>query len=934
MSFLNLIGGGRRTPAPARPITATSNAEVTSQLSNPTRQGSVDSLTPGGLDKKHPSRAQTDSVSLTSRAASPSRSSSTEPSKKPFIGRPSLSGATRILSSSLRSSPATSKVSLVETVGNESKPQPSLSQDGARLRMPSIPLAKASPSLEQEWMEVDKDSSDEDDFISDNDDPASNEQSRKDDQKSSKHMNESIVLVEDEQLRARRLAGELAVAQEKLAELRKQHAGLQKQLAEAERDCKERDSQLKVLKEANDANRIKSALDHAAAMEIKRRELQDFQKSLEVLQRESKVWEEKVEMLSRENEVLRKEVAELEEQCQEEQQEIESTKREVEAANTALRTFKERSKTLITAEREEYRNLKQKADDLERQLEALEKHSRERDEQLQQLQATSESTDSGLRVAQAAAAEKDKALYETQRRIASLEKQRDKLQERIAEMETEAVEAKNAAQRLLARAKEDQCYENSQASDRIRSLENDLSSSSTTIQQLRNSLKASLAEAEGITKLSESRAAEIENLQQQLNILEEDLHSKEQELIDANATHVSRPHLEAKINHLNTTIEQLRSDHSIDRHHLQVEATKERARGSQLEKDVTLANERIRELRSRLEISEQNRRMLRDQLTRRDEEAHRSRSSTSSSGSGSSIFNLSSSIINDPTQPSTDQLFSLLQNLNYEIFQTAALLTDSLCTIPRPSSPNTNTTDLIDEEATSLLGAHLLSLVRSQSTTPLDSYDPYPLQTAIQATLICCATRSMTAWYPGHWDHSDFLAATYARIREVEGIAASDTWKAMTRARLRPTTATVVRVVDFIDECLDTIFRYAGWPGAASAAVASSSSSTAQSVLRENREKLSALARHSLRLNVLLDSVTPQLEPAFVEPGSVFDPYMMDRDDTSQSGSRSPDEDDDEVISTSEIGLRKALPEGRGSSSSRRRIVLRPKVILKSSFDD
>ncbi|EKM75975.1 hypothetical protein AGABI1DRAFT_94441 [Agaricus bisporus var. burnettii JB137-S8] len=272
-----------------------------------------------------------------------------------------------------------------------------------------------------------------------------------------------------------------------------------------------------------------------------------------------------------------------------------------------------------------------------------------------------------------------------------------------------------------------------------------------------------------------------------------------------------------------------------------------------------------------------------------------------------------------------------------------ALFADSLCTIERPSSssssPDTATTDLIDEESTSLLGPYLLSLVRSQSTIPLDTYDSYPLQAAIQATLVCCATRIMTAWYPGHWDLSDFLAATYTRIREAEGIPTSDTWKTTTRARLRPTTSTVLRVVDFLEECLNTLFKYAGWPttGPSSSSSSSSSLSTTQTVdslLKETREKLSALAKHCLRLNVLLDNVNPQLEPTLVEPGSIFDHHVMEREDVDIRSGR--DDDREEVVATSEIGLRKVAEgsSGSGSSSSgRRRSVVKPKVILRSAFD-
>jgi hypothetical protein len=202
----------------------------------------------------------------------------------------------------------------------------------------------------------------------------------------------------------------------------------------------------------------------------------------------------------------------------------------------------------------------------------------------------------------------------------------------------------------------------------------------------------------------------------------------------------------------------------------------------------------------------------------------------------------------------------------------------------------------------------------------------------------------MTAWYPGHWDQSDFLAATYARIREAEGIPASDTWKTMTRARLRPTTSTVLRVVDFLEECLNTIFRYAGWPSttntntntntntSSSSSSSSSSNNTTQTVdslLKENREKLSALARHSLRLNVILDNVDPQLEPTLVEPGSIFDHHVMEREDVDVRGTR--DDDRDEVVATCEIGLRKVAESS--SNGGRRRSVIKPKVILRSAFD-
>lgn len=637
-------------------------------------------------------------------------------------------------------------------------------------------------------------------------------------------------------------------------------------------------------------------------------------------------------MLVKENQVLRKEATGLEDQSIRAEKQIDVMKREVEAANTALRAFKEFSQTRIASEKEENTKLNDKASDLGRQLETLEKHTRERQVELHNLHITFDSTETALRAAQVNASEKGRALSDAQRQIEALEKQ---VRDKAVEMET-----------VLTKGHK---REISVGKDRLQSLKNELATSSSNIQHLQSSLLASRVQVEEAEKLAQGRATEITNLHQQISVLEDEVHSKEQELIDTKALRLPQSHWEGKIHGLNNVIERLKSDHAIDMDHLDLQVTKERARAAQFEEQVSNAHAQSRELRRRLETSEQSRRMLRDQLARYEEEGRKEGHDRIGSGS------LSSSITQDPSQQTpNDQVLGLLRSLNYEIFQTAALLTDALCNIPRPSSNpgglglGLGLSDSIDEDTTSLLGSYLLALLRSQSDAPLDTYDPYPLQTAIQATLVCCATRVMTAWYPGHWDHSDFLAVTYTRIREAEGLVASNTWKAMTRARLRPTTATVVRVVDFLAECLDTIFRYAGWSMTTMTTTTMTMTMTASSdrmgrgvasLLRDRKEKLSALSRHALRLNILLDSIhNPQLEPAFVEPGSVFDPYIMDRDDDGGGGCTQRSATDDQVVATSEIGLcRAAVVEGRGggnnSSNTAQRIFLRPKVVLRSSFE-
>ncbi|KAF9445553.1 hypothetical protein P691DRAFT_777485 [Macrolepiota fuliginosa MF-IS2] len=962
MSLLGFFGESRRRQTPARPIAATAKADAVSihgHLSSSSLQGSIDSLAPAAHSRRRPTRAQTDSIAsnFNSRNGSPS-SSTTDLSYKPSSGW--RTGAARVTATSLGDD-TPSRASLAEYRDGD---------DARSHSRRSVLSRKTSTSLEQEWTDAEGGSSDEDDFASAHPDDLAPEAEGDQRPAAGKRLSGSVIMVEDEQNKARLLAEELSMAKGKLAEAVGQYSALQKQVKDLEKERHGLGVQLKALKQATDTERVETAHTHTAEMELKRLEIHKLQQALEPLQRSSNDKKEQMEMLFRENEALHKDVANLEKRNRKEEETLDMMKKEVEAANTALRSFRERSKTALEAEKEEKTKLKGQVEELQRQLGELQQQSQGRDEEMQRLRASGESRGNTFRKMETLVNEKDRMLDDFYRQITSLKQQREQLQEQLADQETAATEAKNCAQRQLARAKEDYQQELSLANENIQTLEEELSSYITAAEQLRSSANTSRADAESAGRLAEEHASEIERLNEELVTLEEILRAKDQEAVDSAASHASAAQLEDTISSLRENIDKIKAEHALElykaRNDIASVSTEAELQISRLDRDLSNAREKIRELRTRCDTSEQSRRMLRDQLSRREEESRKNRQDSSSSSSTIfSLNTLSSSMIREPAQqtPSTDQVYTLLQNLNYEIFQTAALLADSVCNVPRRTTDlSVSASDLIDDETTSLLGPYLLSLVRSKSTSTSDSptspsspddafdisYDPYPLQTAIQATLVCCASRIMTAWYPAHWDHSDFLLATYTRIREAEGIAASEAWKNITRARLRPTTHTVLRVVDFLEECLSTIFRYAGWVsvpttvGSSGSAAASPAPGTIEFILRENREKLSALARHSLRLNVILDTVQPQLEPALVEPGSAFDPHIMDREIGGISSTAARlrqrgewDDADEEVVSTSEIGLRKVAEEGASSrgSSNRRRIVLKPKVILRSSFD-
>jgi len=133
MSLLNFIGAGRKTVAPVKPVAATANPEaVHAQLSHPSRQAAS-------------APAVRSSTRRPSHSPSPTTHHPVSPSRSTL-------------------SPAASQLSLVESLDDET-----LSREVPSHPVSSASLWKAPALLEQDWMDVGKDSSDEDVFLSDSD---------------------------------------------------------------------------------------------------------------------------------------------------------------------------------------------------------------------------------------------------------------------------------------------------------------------------------------------------------------------------------------------------------------------------------------------------------------------------------------------------------------------------------------------------------------------------------------------------------------------------------------------------------------------------------------------------------------------------------------------------------------------------------------------
>jgi hypothetical protein len=162
MSFLNFIGSGRKQAATVRPVATTGKADtapIHAHITNPSRKPSIDSLASASQGRRQPSRALTDVPSSHSQSPRvPSRSSTSALEMGSSTGRRPRG---KVLYTPALTSTSSSLSSLVDTIDSVHISSSPKNLPGTDPHPPN----KASSSLEQEWSEVENDSSDEDDFV-------------------------------------------------------------------------------------------------------------------------------------------------------------------------------------------------------------------------------------------------------------------------------------------------------------------------------------------------------------------------------------------------------------------------------------------------------------------------------------------------------------------------------------------------------------------------------------------------------------------------------------------------------------------------------------------------------------------------------------------------------------------------------------------------
>ncbi|EDR07696.1 smc-domain containing protein [Laccaria bicolor S238N-H82] len=415
-------------------------------------------------------------------------------------------------------------------------------------------------------------------------------------------------------------------------------------------------------------------------------------------------------------------------------------------------------------------------------------------------------------------------------------------------------------------------------------------------EELRDEVEAEKQTRVALEEEKAGLATEIRELQAEIDTRDEELETKSSRVSD----------LEWDSADMKEQMAQLREDL------LRTSRRLVEARNGEAEKTTELTNQ-MRRLHDRFGSTERQNRMLKDQLQSHLDELQSRRADDRQPSS----YAVNSATRLKHTSVVTDDAVRIVALLNSEIFQAAACLSDKDFGDRSATVEGHNLeVEALRVKVKEYLGDDMVTVLESVSShRDGQEFDPWPLQIAFQVCLAYCCNRIITSWYPCHWEYDAFLETLYSRIQGVEEPKAAERWRAITRARLGPSDNRKTQMIEFMCSSLLNILVLSGW---------SKDCPLTRSIMESFEDKLSIVATLAIRLHVMLgeDRSPERLETLFIPPGTDFDDEFMDNDYAEGNES----DDGDEVVCTSDIGLRRVTRDGIN-------VIVKPKVIVPAVLE-
>jgi len=299
-------------------------------------------------------------------------------------------------------------------------------------------------------------------------------------------------------------------------------------------------------------------------------------------------------------------------------------------------------------------------------------------------------------------------------------------------------------------------------------------SHSERVKEFRQENEELSAELEAVQSAVLVSATQIESLKQRIRGLEDRLEDSRQETRE----------LYDKYHEQENTMKQLQEEILEERDEVLV-------KDGQIQ-SVKVTNESLStslvEVQSKANRTERQNKMLLEQVRQQSDQLQ-NQQYTDIFGTGlgrfvatntlSAFSSLTRGIRRGAATARADSGIKTLKQVNDEIFQLAASLTDQLEGIDKRFVSDDSLSSFAGSEhhepigvrrvkaeyLKSILGLELIKRLEKDAAHPMKDINPFYVQVALQGCLTACCMRIITSWYPTEWDYGRFLEVLYERIR-------------------------------------------------------------------------------------------------------------------------------------------------------------------------
>ncbi|KAF9476873.1 hypothetical protein BDN70DRAFT_949660 [Pholiota conissans] len=275
-------------------------------------------------------------------------------------------------------------------------------------------------------------------------------------------------------------------------------------------------------------------------------------------------------------------------------------------------------------------------------------------------------------------------------------------------------------------------------------------------------------------------------------------------------------------------------------------------------------------------------------------------------------------------QLSNVEVVSLLENLNSEIMQIAASMTEELL-IEEKKIDLEGKEQESDEareayaRAEDTVGPRMAELLKSSE----HHEDPILVQLAVQASMSAYTHWVISSWVFESPEDEHMLSEIYARVRETEEQAVSGRWRQLTRKHLQRMFAHNPDLSSDMLGAVANIFTTAG--------LKESPEMAYERIASRFAARVSVVMKLAVDLNKHIgEGITScDLEALYIMPDVAFNPTTME---DALGASSSPETLQETILCTTDLGLVRAEKIAGSRGDWKESVLLKPKVVLYSGI--